>query len=102
MKRKNPKAGENNNKTALGSVKPGDFAGNCYNCGKRGHKGFKCPFKGNQSSGGNTCELCGNMRHNTEDYWEDTKNEGNRCKNWVSRKKRKTREATGSHVEIIL
>ena len=102
MSRSNSKAGKNNDETALGSVQTGDFPGNCYNCGNRGHKGFACPFKKNPSSGGKKCDLCGTMGHNTEDCWEDPKNEGRRCKNWVSRKKRKTGDANGSCVEIFL
>ena len=36
------------------------------------------------------------MGHATEDCWENPKNEGKRYKSWISRKKRKAGEATGS------
>ena len=42
------------------------------------------------------------MGHAAEDCWEDPKNKGKRTRNWVLRKKRKNREANGSHVEIFL
>ena len=97
--RKNSMTGKNNDKTALGLVQPGGFIGNCYNCGKCVHKSFECLPKGTQSSSGKTCEECGIMGHLPEDCWENPKNKGKRCKTWVSRKKRKTREATGSHLD---
>ena len=99
---KNSEAGRNDGKTTLGLVQPGAFTGNCYNCGKRGHKSFEFLSKGTQSSDGKKCEECGIMGHATEDYWEDSKNEGKRPRNWVSREKKKNGEANGSHVKIFL
>ena len=86
----------------MGSVQPGAFAGNCYNCGKPGHRSVDCPSKGTHFSGGRKCNECGQMGHATGDCWEDPKNAGKRPRNWVSRKKRKNGEAEGSHVEIFL
>ena len=102
---KNSSAGRNEGEKALGSVQPGAFAGNCFKCGKPGHRSFECESNGTASSGGGKkCEHedCGLFGHSTEDCWEDPKNEGRRPKNWVSRKKRKNGEANGSHVEIFL
>ena len=99
---KNSKAGRNTDKTALGLVQPDTFAGTCYNCGKRRHRSVKYPSKGTQSSSGKICKVCGILGHATEDYWENLKNEGKMCKKWVSTKKRKTGEASGSHLEIFL
>ena len=95
-------AGRNDGKAALGSVQPGVFAGNCYNCGKCGHKSFECLSKGTQSSGDKKYDECDIMGHAIEDCWEDPKNTGQRPRNWVLRKKRKNGEANGSQVEIFL
>ena len=101
---KNSSTGRNDGKAALGSVQPGAFAGNCYNCSKPGLRSGDCPSKGTRSSGGKKCEHedCGIFGHATEDCWEDPKNAGKRPRNWVLRKKRKNGEAEGSHVEIFL
>ena len=100
--RKNIKAGRDNGKTTVGLVQPGDFVGNCYNCVKRGHKRFECPFKRKAIVRRQEYELCGNTGHNTGDCWGDPKIKQKRCKKWISRKKRKTSKATRLCVDIIL
>ena len=48
----NSSAGRNDGKTALGLMQPGASAGNCFTCGKHGHRSFECPSNGVASSGG--------------------------------------------------
>ena len=88
---KNSKAGMNDVKIALVAVQPGAFAGNCHNCGKRGHSSFECPSNRIPSSGGKKRKECDIIGHASRDCWEDPKNKGKSSRNWVSRKKKKER-----------
>ena len=87
----------NEQETVLGSVQTkGEFKGDCYKCGKFGHRAAECKMMSGPN--GNKCDLCDKTGHWESMCWEDEKNAHKRPKGWKSVKT----QTSGCHVEILV
>ena len=101
-----------------GEVIGGAFSGECYLCGKHGHKAVDCPSKKNENSkfgkkkwqkGRNnkiklkgTCNNCGKRGHMKRDCWELESNKDKRPKGWKSSKNGETGNSAMDEDELSL
>jgi hypothetical protein len=95
------------------------FEGECYKCGKGGHRAFECRSSGYGGRGGRgggyggrggsggrgkfngSCHNCGKSGHVKANCWEDEANASKRPSNWRSNKSNEQAMATTNNTEFM-
>jgi hypothetical protein len=92
------------------------FEGQCFKCGKKGHRAAACKNPANSGGGGGagggnrnprfngTCNVCGKHGHMLHNCWEKDGNKGKRPKGWSSGEGETSNAAVdaNSDVEMLL